>query len=200
MKREPGPSTAPPAELPAEHGRGPTVPVSLLVLLGVLLWWGAVYFDDHGAWFSPEVYPPYRSLAELELYQPRSEGPNLARGKQVFDTVCALCHGLDAEGKPGQAPPLAGSELAQSVPERMIRIPLFGLTGPVTVKGQAFNLSMPAMGAALSPEDLAATLTYIRSSFGNKASAITAEQVSAVKTKVGNRTQPFTADELNAIQ
>jgi mono/diheme cytochrome c family protein len=180
--------------------QGSAVPVALLVLLVLLLYWGVMYFDSHGGDFDPRVYAPYRSLAELQMYQPRTEGPNLIRGKQVFETVCALCHGVNGEGKPGQAPPLAGSELAQAAPERMIRVPLFGLTGPLTVLGQQFNLSMPAMGASLSPDDLAATLTYIRTSFGNKASAITADQITAVKAKVGNRSQPFTVDELNAVQ
>jgi len=188
------------SETRAARLHGPAVPVAFLVLLVLLLYWGTMYFDSHGGNFDVNVYAPYRSLAELQMYQPRTEGPNLQRGKQVFETVCALCHGVNGEGKPGQAPPLAGSELAQAVPERMIRIPLYGLTGPVTVLGQAYNLSMPAMGASLSPDDLAATLTYIRTSFGNKASAITADQITAVKSKVGNRAQQFTADELNTVQ
>ena len=82
----------------------------------------------------------------------------------------------------------------------MIRIPLSGLTGPVTIKGQAWNLSMPAMGAALSDDDLAATLSYIRNSWGNKASVITPEQVKTVRAAVGNRTQPWSVELLNAIQ
>jgi mono/diheme cytochrome c family protein len=180
--------------------RGATVPVALLVLLVMLLFWGAMYFDSQGGNFDERVYAPYRSLAELESFQPRTEGPNLARGRQVFETVCALCHGVNGEGKPGQAPPLAGSELVQASPERMIRIPLYGLNGPVTVLGQTYNLSMPAMGASLSPDDLALTLTYIRTSFGNKASIITPEQVTSVKNKVGSRAQQFTVDELNAVQ
>jgi mono/diheme cytochrome c family protein len=183
----------------ATPSRGATVPIWLIVVMALVLYWGALYFDQHGGWFNPQVYKPYQTYAELETYQPKREGPDLTRGKQIFETICALCHGLDAEGKPGQAPPLAGSEWAQGIPERMIRIPMFGLTGPVTVKGQQYNLSMPAMGAALSPDDLASVLTYIRTSFGNKATEVTAAQVSAIKSKVGNRSQPFTADELMAI-
>jgi mono/diheme cytochrome c family protein len=59
---------------------------------------------------------------------------------------------------------------------------------------------MPAMGAALSDEDLAAVLSYIRQSWGNKASAITPDQVKAIRAQVGNRSQPWTAEELNAVQ
>jgi mono/diheme cytochrome c family protein len=81
----------------------------------------------------------------------------------------------------------------------MIRIPLAGLAGPITVKGQEYNMNMAAMGAALSDDDLAAVLTYIRVSWGNKAEKITPAQVHAVRGEVGNRTQPWSAGELNAI-
>jgi mono/diheme cytochrome c family protein len=176
------------------------VPVWVIVLLFMLLYWGMVYFDQHSGWFSPEVYTPYRSVEELALYQPPTGGPDLMRGKAVYENICGLCHNNDGTGKPGQAPPFVGSEWALGRPDHMIRIPLAGLSGPVQVAGQQYNLSMPAMGATLSDDDLAAVLTYIRQSWGNKVSAITPEQVKAVRAQVGNRTQPWTAEELNAIQ
>ena len=185
----------------AEPGAGRNaVPVWIIVLLFLLLYWGMVYFDQHSGWFSPEVYAPYRSTAELVMYQPPAGGPDLSRGKAVYENVCGLCHGNDGMGKPGQAPPFARSEWALGSPNRMIRIPLAGLAGPIQVNGQEWNLAMPAMGAALPDDDLAAVLTYIRQSWGNKAAAITPEQVKAVRTEVGNRTQPWTADQLNALQ
>jgi len=58
---------------------------------------------------------------------------------------------------------------------------------------------MPAMGAQMSDEDLAATLSYIRLSWGNKASEITPEMVKAIRAQVGNRSQPFTGPELLSI-
>ena len=81
-------------------------------------------------------------------------------------------------GKPGQAPPLAGSEWvnAKGV-NRLAHIPLAGLNGPLKVEGKEWNLNMAAMGAALSDADLAAVLTYIRTSWGNKAGEVTADDV-----------------------
>jgi mono/diheme cytochrome c family protein len=134
------------------------------------------------------------------MYQPPVGGPDLASGKAGYEKVCGLCHGNDGMGKPGQAPPFAKSEWALGSPNRMIRIPLAGLAGPIQVAGTQFDLSMPAMGAALPDDDLAAVLTYIRQSWGNKASAVTPEQVKAVRAEVGNRSQPWTAEQLNAIQ
>ncbi len=174
-------------------------PVWLLVLLLLLLYWGMVYFDQRGAWANPQVYLPYHSFTELQRFQPPSaEGNEL--GRQQYETVCALCHNNDGTGKPGQGPPFVGSEWALGSPNRMIRIPLAGLTGPVTVKGQEYNLSMPAMGAAMTDEQLAAVLTYIRQSWGNKAAPITPAQVKAVRAEVGSRTQPWTAAELSSVQ
>ncbi len=175
------------------------VPVWLMVLLFVLLYLAMVFFDQHSGWLSPQVYAPYRSLAELQSFQPPSGGISLERGRAVYENICALCHNTDGMGKPNQAPPFAGSEWALGNPNHMIRIPLAGLAGPLKVKDQDWNLAMPAMGAALSDDDLAAVLTYIRQSWGNKASPITPEQVKAVRAEVGNRTQPWTADQLNAI-
>ncbi len=187
--------------LPAEPAAPPTpVPIWLMVLPFVLVYWGLVFFDERGGWFNPRVYAPYRSLAELESYQPPTGGISLERGKAIYDNICALCHNTDGMGKPNQAPPFVGSEWVLGNLNHMIRIPLAGLTGPIQVKGQEWNLSMPAMGAALSDDDLAAVLTYIRQSWGNKASPITPDQVKAVRGQVGNRTQPWTANELNAIQ
>jgi mono/diheme cytochrome c family protein len=200
MKPEPQPPL-PTTSAPAETRTGSAhVPIWLIVLFGMLLYWGMVYFDQYSGWFSPQVYTPYRSTAELALYQPPTGGPDLSRGKAVYENICGLCHNNDGTGKPGQAPPFVGSEWVLGDPSHLIRIPLAGLTGPLEVDGQQWNLAMPAMGAALSDEDLAAVLTYVRQSWGNKAAAITPEQVKAVRAEVGNRTQPWTVEELNAIQ
>jgi mono/diheme cytochrome c family protein len=173
--------------------------VSLLVLWFVLFYVGVVYFDHHGGWFSPQVYLPYDSPADVQAYQPSGAISPLERGRAIFEQNCALCHNTDGKGKPGMAPPFVGSEWVLGSPNRMIRIPLSGLSGPVRVNGADYNLSMANMGAGLSDEDLAAVLTYIRQSWGNKASAVTPEQVKAVRAEVGNRSQPWTAEQLQAI-
>lgn len=156
------------------------VSVWLIVLVLGLVFLGAVYFDRHSGWFDSRVYAPYASSDELAMYQPKSGAAEAAaHGKAVFDTVCGICHGPDGMGKPGQAPPLAGSEWVAKDVRSLAHIPLAGLNGRVEVKGQEWNLSMAAMGAALSDADLAAVLTYIRSSWGNQYSAVSAADVKA---------------------
>jgi mono/diheme cytochrome c family protein len=180
-----------------------TVPLWLFVLMLLLLYCGAIYFDRRGGWFSPKVYGPYVSIEEVEHWQPvSSEDPGVARGKFVFRQTCELCHNPDGMGKPNQAPPLAGSEWVQiENPARLIRIPLYGLEGPITVKGQrmAFPAAMVAIGAALPEDDLAAVLTYVRQAWGNKASPVSTDQVKAVKAQVGNHPQPFNPERLMAV-
>ncbi len=179
------------------------VPVWLLILMLVVVYWGAVFFDKHGGWFNPRVYGPYASIAELDRYQPRQgeDESIIRRGMDVFELTCAPCHNPDGKGKPNQAPPLCGSEWVQvEKPERLIRIPLYGLNGPITVKEQqmTFPAGMVAIGWDIPEDDLAAVLTYIRQAWGNKASRVTAEQVKAVKTQVGKR-GPSTPEELMTV-
>ena len=175
-----------------------TVPMWLIVATLVLFFLSAWYFDLRGGWFEPKVYAPYVSMANLDQFQPPKSGEEWRpRGKALFDANCALCHNTDGSGKPGQAPPLAGSEwVIAAGANRLIHIPQVGVAGPIKVKGQEWNLNMAGMGAAYSDEQLADVLSYIRNSFGNKASVVTVEQVKKVRAEIGGRSQPYSADEL----
>lgn len=105
-------------------------------------------------------------------------------GKIQFMT-CAACHGQNGEGGP-IGPPLAGSEWVNGPISNLIRIQLRGLSGPITVKGKEYNF--PAPMAALNSqtdEQIAGVLTYVRNNFGNKGSAVTPDQVKALRGEVG---------------
>ena len=107
----------------------------------------------------------------------------MSLGKTQY-AACLACHGADGGGAPSVGPPLAGSEWVTGPVENLIRIQLRGLMGPIQVKGTEYNLVMPAQ-AHQNDEQLAAVLTYIRNSFGNKASAVTPEEVAALRSEVG---------------
>ncbi len=62
--------------------------------------------------------------------------------------------------------------------------------------GALAPLSMAAMGAALSDSDLASVLTYIRNSWGNKADAVTADDVKQVRAAVSKTPGSMTGDQL----
>jgi mono/diheme cytochrome c family protein len=56
------------------------------------------------------------------------------------------------------------------------------------------------MGAIYTDEQLADVLSYVRNSFGNKASVVTPEQVKKVRADIGGRAQPYTAEELMKLE
>ncbi|MGL4399809.1 MAG: c-type cytochrome [Luteolibacter sp.] len=104
---------------------------------------------------------------------------------QASYLICGACHGQNGEGGP-IAPPLAGSEWVTGPVSNLIRIQLRGMIGPVKVAGKVYD--MPGGMAALSyqtDDQIAAVLTFVRNSFGNKASAVKPEQVAALRSEVG---------------
>ena len=115
-----------------------------------------------------------------------------ADGAKVYAT-CSACHQATGAGLPGVFPPLAESEWVNGPVENLIRIQLRGLAGPIKVKGADYNMAMPP-NATMSDDEIAAVLTYIRSNFGNKSSAVTAAQVKALRSEAGK--PPLKASEL----
>ena len=128
-----------------------------------------------------------------------ASGPAQGSGEQLYQQRCVSCHQTNGEGLAGAFPPLVGSEYALAANVAVpIRIVLNGMQGPVTVKGVQYNGVMPPGGAgiALSDEEAAAVLTYVRSAWGNSASAITPQQVATERAAPRSATGPTTAEEL----
>jgi mono/diheme cytochrome c family protein len=117
-------------------------------------------------------------------------------GQKVYLTRCMSCHQVNGQGISGVFPPLAGAELVQGEKGRVIRIVLHGLTGETKVKGVTYNGAMPPWGTFLSDDEIAAVLTYVRSNWGNKASAVSAAEVASVRAATKSRKQPWTYNEL----
>ena len=55
---------------------------------------------------------------------------------------------------------------------------------------------MTAFGAMLTDEEIAAVVTYVRNSFGNKASVITPEKVKQVRAATKSKTGFYSPEEL----
>jgi mono/diheme cytochrome c family protein len=182
----------------------PTVPIWLIVVLFLLVYWGAVYFDEHGGWFDSQVYTPYVSAEQLKTFQV-SGGPNpFEEGRQIYARTCFVCHGPAGLGQAGTFPPLAGSDwVNEPQPGRMIRIVLQGFSGPgLTIKGQPFNTgSAMVPWNGLSDDDIASVITFVRGNteWGNKAAPVTPEQVHAIREKVKNHPLTFSPAEIEQI-
>jgi len=180
------------------------VPVWLLVLLFLVLYGGMVYFDRTSGWFSAQVYAPYRSLQEVEAFQPVSGAPGLIQlGLQVYNKpTCVACHQANGKGIPGQFPPLIRTDwVLEPEPGRIIRAVLDGLSGPITVEGQSYNGAMVPWRGGLTDEEIAAVLTYVRQNpeWGNKAPEVKPERVKEVREKTKSRNQPYSPEELLKI-
>ena len=105
---------------------------------------------------------------------------NASDGAKVYQTNCSSCHQATGQGVPGTFPPLAGNPAVDADAKTVIHIVKYGLNGKINVKGQSYNGMMPAWGQQLSDADIASVITYVRSSWGNHGSAVTADQVKAV--------------------
>ncbi|HLN55104.1 MAG TPA: cytochrome c [Bacteroidales bacterium] len=101
-------------------------------------------------------------------------------GQDEYSKYCLTCHQQDGNGVRGQFPPLAGNEVITGPADSLIRIVLFGLEGPITVKGLEYNQLMPAQDY-LTDQQIADVLTYIRSSWGNNAEAVKPENVAPIR-------------------
>ena len=184
----------------SEVDSGKALPVVTGVVFGVLTFLSLIL------WFGLPVIPTLSELPDIFHDKP-SPYPALAAtaaapttpGGQTYQTVCAACHQADGKGLPGAFPPLAGSEWATGDPETMIRIVLAGLSGPIDVNGATFNQLMPPP-PGLDDEKIAQVITHVRSNFGNKASEVKKEQVTALRAEATSRGKPWTAAELKALQ
>jgi mono/diheme cytochrome c family protein len=105
-------------------------------------------------------------------------------GKAGF-MVCMACHGANGEGGP-VGPVLAGSDWVAGPVSNLIRIQLRGLNGPIHIKGQLYTPVAPMAPLSYqTDEQVAAVLTYVRNSFGNKAGPVLPEQVKMLRSEVG---------------
>ncbi len=101
-------------------------------------------------------------------------------GAKIFNTYCATCHQRNGQGDSQRFPTLVGTEWVLGEKDKLIGVVLNGLEGPIEVKGKPYNSLMP-QHSFLSDEDVADVLTYVRQNFGNEASEVSTEEVSAVR-------------------
>jgi len=102
-------------------------------------------------------------------------------GKQLYQTYCLACHQVDGSGVGTLNPPLV-KEWVGGDKSRLIRMLLKGSNGKVEIDGDTFSNTMPPQ-LNFNDQQIAAVLTYVRSNFGNKASAVTPAEVKLVRTK-----------------
>ncbi|MEO5714743.1 MAG: PVC-type heme-binding CxxCH protein [Luteolibacter sp.] len=117
------------------------------------------------------------------------------RGAMVYAKTCVACHGPEGKGVPMAFPPLDASDWIAADHTVATRIVLNGLQGPVEAAGQKVTSLMPPL-IDLKDQEIADVLTYIRQSWSNDGTAVTADQIKETRAKYATRTTPWTAAEL----
>ncbi|CAM2995884.1 c-type cytochrome [Rariglobus hedericola] len=187
------------------------MPLFLLGLVSAMIFVTSIYVVQHRGGFSPMVYD--------ERFDPKTAAAGagkkeltpeqiIAAGKKAYLSggACVTCHQTNGQGVAGTYPPLAGSEWVQGNEERVIRIVLHGLNGPLTVHGHTYNSAMPAFGKVVgggfnwNEEKVAQVLTYVRQEWGNTSAPITKEKVAEVLAAEKARAKPWTQGELETFK
>lgn len=102
-------------------------------------------------------------------------------GEKIYNQDCSSCHQANGQGLKGSFPPLVGNPTVTGYDIHVIHIVKYGLSGPIKVDNVQYNAMMPAWSQQLSNADIASVLTYIRSSWGNRARPISESRVAAVQ-------------------
>ena len=138
----------------------------------------AVYLKGLAQGSSPEKAAAPLPSAESSLL--------LSLGKQIYDRECASCHGATGLGMPPHYPPLASNqsiEMASAV--NPIRMMLNGGYPPGTA-GNPMPYGMPPFAHRLSDDEVAAVVTYIRTSWGNRGGPVSARQANELRAATLN--------------
>ncbi len=105
---------------------------------------------------------------------------SIANGKLVYTQNCASCHQVDGHGVQNMNPPLIQTSYVLGDKVKLIKIVLNGFNEDVEINGNTYSNTM-ASHDFLKDQEIADVLTYIRHSFGNKASAVSVAMVKSVR-------------------
>ncbi|MDN5215176.1 GDSL-type esterase/lipase family protein [Fulvivirgaceae bacterium BMA12] len=123
------------------------------------------------------------------------------KGKSIYerDGFCETCHQPEGEGLQASGfPPLNGSRWVTGSEERLIKLTMNGLMGPITVKGKKYpgQVPMTPFGRLLNDEEIASVLTYVRNAFGNKAAPVSVEKVKEIREEIKGKEGFYSPAEL----
>lgn len=125
---------------------------------------------------------PKKPVKQAAVSSKSSLATSIARGTSVYTTYCLACHQADGSGVPNMNPPLIKTSWVLGSKTVLIQQVLKGSVGKVEIDGETFHNSMPPQ-PQLTDQQIADVLTFVRNSFGNKASIVTTAEVKVVRAK-----------------
>lgn len=177
-------------ENPDPHEGSAPVPFAVLALVVAVLAFGVTYIVTTQRDDDPTL-GDRRTMATLAG---KVKGAS-ANGAELYAANCVACHQASGAGLAGAFPPLAGSEWVLGQDKVLANILLHGITGKLTVKGAGYNGAMPSFKDKFDDNEIAAVLSYVRSSFGNTAAKVSPELVKAEREASKARTTPWNGDD-----
>ncbi|NAS11544.1 PVC-type heme-binding CxxCH protein [Poritiphilus flavus] len=152
------------------------------------------HLNGHNLGQDPETLKAQTDLegAERELF---------VKGEEIYhrEGFCVTCHQADGKGlSASQFPPLSGVEWVTGDEERLIKLTMKGMMGPIEIKGKVYpgQVPMTPFGGMLDDEEMAAVLTFVRNTFGNKADPVSPEKVKEIREEIKDKEGFYTAEEL----
>lgn len=161
-----------------------------------------VSFEHAKAALAGEFLPKaIKDELQAPAHLSKGDAKRFIHGAEIYEREghCATCHQPDGKGLPDVGfPPLADTKWALGDPDRLIKLTLNGLFGPIEVLGKDYPgvVPMTPFGGLLKDDELAAVLTYVRNAFGNKASPIKPNQIKKVRESIIDRPGMYTPAEL----
>jgi len=181
------------------------MPLFMLGFVSTMIFVVAIYFIHNRAGLTDGL--GLATTIQHKGYDPGKhavdEGPveidPIAMGKRLYAN-CAACHQVNGMGLPGAFPPLVDVDYVTGDEERLVKILLHGLQGPIEVKGNTYNGLMPAFGSSgafnWSDDQISWVLTYIRQEWGNASGPISPEFVAEIRAATADQTSAYTVDQL----
>lgn len=124
----------------------------------------------------------FSSFREKEVILDQQKSTPMTRGKAIYTQYCLPCHQVDGGGVPNLNPPLIKTSYVLGSKATLVEILTKGFNKGVEVDGDEYTNPMPAQN--LTDQQVADVLTFVRNSFGNKASTVNAAEVKAIRAKL----------------
>ena len=159
------------------------IPSWIWIAFILIVAWAIFYFINQ--WDPPDEFantPTYRKLQSSGTPTNVSTNLSAINGADIYRKSCSSCHQENGQGLKNIFPSLNGVDVIKSDdPTAHIKIVLFGLEGKI-INGIKYTTPMPAWKDQLTDEEIAAVINHERTSWGNNAKLISAEEVNKIRS------------------
>ena len=111
------------------------------------------------------------TLIVFAAWRQQPDKATMERGKKVYNAYCITCHQADGGGVPQLNPPLEKTSYVLGGKTKLIQVVLKGMNTHEEIDGETYSNTMAPFNY-LTDQQIADVLTYVRNSFGNKATAL----------------------------